>query len=182
MSVARLWVVYSYLLLTAGLDRVARVYKSGKAYYIRSYFGDSKDIYDAVFSPDNKSCLAAGHYPAILLLNMKAGHVTEGFTTSSFSYCVCFSSSEKWTKILNGCGDKKVLQVDIHDTSGVFQKYDHHTGAANTFAFVDDDRRLASRSKWQGTATVEVRRPCYHQTRPKPDCQLCASHPASFQL
>lgn len=146
VSVVRFWAPYGHLLLTTGLDGVARVWDAGKARCIRSYAGHSKGIRDAVFSPDNKSFLTAGYDRAIRLWDMETGRVTGSFSTSAIPYCVCFSPLQNGTEFLTGCGDKKVLQIDIRDASGVVQQYDQHMGAVNSLSFVDDDRRFVSSS------------------------------------
>lgn len=137
---------YGHLILTTGLDGLARVWSSDSATCMRSYTGHTKGIRDAVFNQNAETFLTAGYDRAVRLWDTETGRVIGSYATDAIPYCVRFSPLHDGKEFLVGCGNKKVIQIDVRDASKVVQKYDQHMGAVNSISFVDNDRRFISSS------------------------------------
>lgn len=146
-SCVRFFPGYGHLLLSAGLDGVAKIWDVGeKRRCIRSYTGHVKGVRDLAFSQDGRSFLTASYDRTMKLWDTETGRVVSAFDCSgAIPYCVRFNPDEAHSnEFLAGCGDKNVLQLDVRDANNVVQTYDQHMGAVNSIAFIDDNRRFVS--------------------------------------
>lgn len=145
VSVARFFPLHGHLLLTTGLDGEAHVWKVADTLScIRTYSGHSKGIRDATFSEDGTTFLTAAYDRCIRLWDTETGRILGSYTTSGIPYCTRFSPLHDGQEFLAGCGDKKIVQIDVRDASKIVQQYDQHMGAVNSITFIDDDRRFVS--------------------------------------
>lgn len=138
---------HGHLLLSAGLDGVAKVWDAGKRRRcIRSYSGHSKGIRDVCFSGNGRTFLTASYDRSIKLWDTETGRVVSSFDCGgSIPLCARFHPDDAHRhEFLAGCMNKKVIQLDVRDAGNVVQQYDQHMGAVNSVTFVDDNRRFVS--------------------------------------
>lgn len=147
VSAVRFFPRYGHLLLSAGLDGVAKVWDVEKHHKcVRSYTGHSKGIRDICFANDGRSFLTASYDRSFKLWDTESGRVLGSFVGNrAIPYCIRFNPDEdKQNEFLVGCSDKKIVQMDVRDANKIVQEYDQHMGGVNSITFVDENRRFVS--------------------------------------
>ncbi|KAI0564825.1 Pre-mRNA-processing factor 17 [Gracilaria domingensis] len=134
---------HGHLVLSAGNDGSAKVWLSNSKKLARSYVGHSKAVRDAVFNHSGSHILTAAFDKSVLLWDVESGKVLSAFKTQGAPLCVRFCPPDP-SQFLVGCGDKKVLQIDVRDASNVIQTYDEHMGRVNSISFIDSGRRFVT--------------------------------------
>lgn len=142
-----------HLMASCGLDGGVKVWREtgsgggkvdGGLQLARGYFGHGQGVKDVVWSADGRWILSGGWDKKVLLWDVETGRVAGSFGAGGVVNCLLFNPEDD-NGFLMGCGDKKVMQMDVRDGNGVVQTYDH-LGAVNSMAFVDDNRRFVSSS------------------------------------
>ncbi|CDF38099.1 unnamed protein product [Chondrus crispus] len=145
VSVVRFFPEYGHLLLSAGMDGKARVWRTSSGKLVRDYCGHSKTIRDVCFSNDGRRFLTASYDATVKLWDTETGRVVGSFTTGAAPSCVKFNPEpEKQNEFLAGCANRKILQIDVRNANEVVQEYDQHMGAVNSISFVEDNTRFVS--------------------------------------
>jgi pre-mRNA-processing factor 17 len=149
VAAARLLPATGHLLLTAGLDGLAKVWDASGAAgrrCLRTYAGHGKGLRDASFDADGARFATSGHDKLVRVWDTETGAVRARLGAGQMAYCVRFHGDAAQPDVLMaGTQNKKIVQFDLRSGDAV-QEYDYHLGPVNTVTFIDGNRKFISTS------------------------------------
>lgn len=138
---------YGHLLLSAGLDGVAKLWTVGADGALAcavSYHGHSRAVRDACFAADGRRFVTCAYDRYVKLWDTETGAVVSACTNGKTPYCARLYAGNE-SECLCGTSQRRVVQWDFR-TRAVVQEYEEHQASVNAVLFIDGNRRFVSSS------------------------------------
>lgn len=138
---------YGHLVLSAGLDGVAKLWTVGADGALAcavAYHGHSKAVRDAWFAADGRRFVTCAYDRYVKLWDTETGAVVSACTNGKTPYCARLYPGNE-SECLCGTSQRRVVQWDFR-ARAVVQEYEEHQASVNAVLFIDGDRRFVSSS------------------------------------
>ncbi len=133
-----------HLLLTGGLDGVARVWSASDGRLLRSYMGHSAAVRDVSFNTSGDRFISCSFDRYVRLWNTTDGTVFGTYTTRRVPYVGRFYPLDDRYFVV-GYSDNKICAWDT-ETGEISQEYNHHLGPVNTITFTVGGKQMVTTS------------------------------------
>ena len=138
---------YGHLVLSAGLDGVAKLWTVGPGGALAcavSYHGHARAVRDACFAADGRRFVTCAYDRYVKLWDTETGAVVSACTNGKTPYCARLYPGNE-AECLCGTSQRRVVQWDFR-ARAVVQEYEEHQASVNAVLFIDGDRRFVSSS------------------------------------